>query len=129
MGKRKPNPPGRAPKTPSVNAEQENGTVFFYMPQEKPYGVFCEWHTSPFTIPTSSLQWLVDMASPPPPSPSASSSSNTGNGNKDTKGKETLEPVTPVPVKQILATYGNGISFICAEQSYMFYKALYFSDA
>jgi hypothetical protein len=47
MGKRKPYPSDRAPKTLEANAEQEKGTVFFYMPQEKPYDVFCQWHTNP----------------------------------------------------------------------------------
>jgi ribA/ribD-fused uncharacterized protein len=70
-------------------------TVFFYHPDERPYGVFCQWKASPITIPTSILQTIADKPSAP----------------------------------AILADYGTSITFSCAEQSYMFFKALYFSDA
>jgi ribA/ribD-fused uncharacterized protein len=78
----------KTPTTPS-------STVFFYHPDEKLYGVFCQWKASPITIPTSILQIIADKPSAP----------------------------------AILADYGTSITFSCAEQSYMFFKALYFSDA
>lgn len=54
MPKKRPHAAGRASK-PSL----ESDTVFFYMPGEKPYGVFCQWHPSPITIPTTSLDFLT----------------------------------------------------------------------
>lgn len=77
----------KTPTTPS-------STIFFYHPDEKPYGVFCQWKASPITIPTSILQTIADKP----------------------------------PTSAILADYGTSITFSCAEQSYMFLKALYFSD-
>jgi ribA/ribD-fused uncharacterized protein len=77
----------KTPKTPSP-------TVFFYHPDEKPYGVFCQWKPSHITIPTHILQRVVN------------------------------KPSTP----GILASHGQSITFGCAEQSYMFCKALYFGD-
>jgi ribA/ribD-fused uncharacterized protein len=68
------------------------------MPNAKPHGIFCQWHTSPFTIPVSSLTFLTTLA----PSPSTASA--------------------------ILATYTPSINFTCTEQSSMFAKALFFSS-
>jgi hypothetical protein len=113
MGKRKPHPADRPKKATGEQAEEEQGTVFFYMPQEKPYGAFCQWHTSPFSIPTFSLQWLVDMA-PPLLSPAQ---------------VKTPESETRSASQMLANYYGSCINFVCAEQSYMFLKALYFSDA
>lgn len=78
-------------KTPTT----PTSTAFFYHPDEKPYGVFCQWKASPITIPTSILQTIADKP----------------------------------PTSTILADYGTSITCSCAEQSYMFLKALYFSDA
>ena len=77
----------KTPTTPS-------STVFFYHPDEKPYGVFCQWKASPITVPTSILQTIARKP----------------------------------PTSAILADHGTSIIFSCAEQSYMFCKALYFSD-
>ncbi|KAH6622112.1 hypothetical protein C7974DRAFT_216351 [Boeremia exigua] len=74
---------------------RSSSTVFFYHPDEKPYGVFCQWKSSPITIPTTTLHSISARPS-------------------DT---------------DLLVEHGNSISFSCAEQSYMFCKALYFGDA
>ncbi|KAF2253829.1 DUF1768-domain-containing protein, partial [Trematosphaeria pertusa] len=94
MPKRKGHPTGRA-KKPVVESE----TVFFYAPNEKPYGIFCQWYSSPIVIPTASLEFL-----------------------------DTFSTATPTP-STILSTYAPSIAFTCAEQFYMFCKAVYFSDA
>ncbi|KAH7074387.1 hypothetical protein BKA63DRAFT_490938 [Paraphoma chrysanthemicola] len=57
--KRKPNPTGRAKKPDG----QRSTTFFFYLPNDKPYGVFCQWHPSPITVPTSSLHFLATSPS------------------------------------------------------------------
>ncbi|KAF2804967.1 DUF1768-domain-containing protein, partial [Mytilinidion resinicola] len=56
-----PEPHQRTPKTPAPNPppEDPNPTLFFYYPDEKPYGIFCQWHPSPFTVPTTSLQFMM----------------------------------------------------------------------
>jgi ribA/ribD-fused uncharacterized protein len=94
--KRKAHPTGRALKpTP----ESDFNTIYFYMPNAMPYGVFCQWHINTFTIPTSSLHFLTTSA----PTPSTAS--------------------------DILNSYDPSIAFTCAEQSYMFCKSLFFSSA
>lgn len=75
-----------------------SSTVFFYRPDEKPYGIFCQWKPSSITIPTRVLQIIVDK-----PTASTILAEHTENG--------------------------ASITFSCAEQSYMFCKALYFCDA
>ncbi|KAI4653273.1 uncharacterized protein J4E79_008787, partial [Alternaria viburni] len=124
MGKRKPHPAGRPPKKATPTEEDtEKGTVFFYMPNEKPYGIFCQWHPSPFTIPIASLQWLVDLAPPPPPSTPSTSTTTT--------------PAPPISASSILQTHATTtptnptpfLPFTCAEQSYMYCKSLFFSDS
>ncbi|CAN9379591.1 unnamed protein product [Alternaria alternata] len=124
MGKRKPYPSGRpAKKSVAARGEEVQGTIFFYMPKEKPYGVFCQWHTSPFSIPIASLQWLVDMA-PSPPTPRTASSLILN--------LTTSIRTTSTESSTILSTHtvsNSTILFTCAEQSYMFCKAVYFSDA
>ncbi|KAF2028984.1 DUF1768-domain-containing protein [Setomelanomma holmii] len=87
--KRKVHPIGRPKKS-----EPQPDATYFYMPNDKPYGVFCQWHPSPITIPTISLHFLGT-------SPFSAS---------------------------LLKTYTPSISFTCAEQLYMFCKALYFGD-
>jgi ribA/ribD-fused uncharacterized protein len=72
--------------------------VFFYMPREHPYGIFCQWKSSCFTVPNSSLSWLKS-ANPANTSKNLSAEDETG----------TLE-------------------FNCAEQFMMYCKALFFSD-
>jgi ribA/ribD-fused uncharacterized protein len=93
--KRKSHPPGRAP---GPESESTSGTIYFYMLNAKPYGVFCQWHTSHFFIPTSSLQFL---------------STNAPN---------------PTTATALLAAHASFVGFPCAEQSYMFCKALFFSS-
>jgi ribA/ribD-fused uncharacterized protein len=94
--KRKANAAGRANKTST-----ESDTIFFYMPGEKPFGVFCQWHTSPIIVPTASLHFLTTA-------PSSKSD------------KTSL---------LVLKNHAPSMTFTCAEQLYMFSKALYFSDA
>ncbi|KAI1674480.1 DUF1768 domain containing protein [Pyrenophora tritici-repentis] len=130
MGKRKPHRAGRPQKNlPTTEADQANGIIYFYMPGEPPYGVSCQWHASPFSIPTSSLQWLIDTApapvSPPspPPEPTPTPASN--------KGKQAIPqvPQPPLTAGQILSTHTTSIPFTTAEQSYMYLKSLFFSES
>ncbi|KAI4684138.1 hypothetical protein J4E81_009017, partial [Alternaria sp. BMP 2799] len=115
MGKRKPHPSGRPPKKPApTEEEKEKGTIYFYMPNEKPYGIFCQWHPSPFNIPIASLQWLVDLAPPPPPS-----TNTTISASSILQTHATTTPSNPTPL----------LPFTCAEQSYMYCKSLFFSDS
>ena len=85
----KPHQTSRARK-PSTTPD--TGTIYFYMPDAKPYGVFCQWHASIIVVPITSLHFLN-------PSPT------------------------------ILASHGETITFTCAEQMFMFSKALFSSDA
>jgi ribA/ribD-fused uncharacterized protein len=93
MPKRKAHSAGRAEK-----ATTKSTTIYFYLPDEQPYGILCQWHPSPIILPTASLHFLVTQSTAKPP-PSA-----------------------------ILSTYAPSITFTCAEQLYMFSKALFFSD-
>jgi ribA/ribD-fused uncharacterized protein len=93
MPKRKGHPTGRS-KAPARTSD----AIFFYLPNEIPYGIFCQWHPSPITLPLTSFSFLI-ASSTATPSPST-----------------------------ILAHYPPSITFSCAEQLYMFSKALYFAD-
>ncbi|KAF2446048.1 DUF1768-domain-containing protein, partial [Karstenula rhodostoma CBS 690.94] len=73
----------------------ESNTIYFYLPNEHPYGVFSQWHPTPVTIPTTSLAFLITT------SPTASA---------------------------ILASHAPTLTFTCAEQAFMFAKALFFAD-
>ena len=95
--KKKANPLGRA-KKPIPESE----TIFFYMPNDKPYGVFCQWHPSTITIPITSLHFLT---------------SSTASADSTTDSATILEEHAP------------SLTFGCAEQFYMFAKALYFADS
>jgi len=81
------------------NADDPNLPVFFYMPSERPYGLFCQWYSSRFTVPISSLSWL-QYAHP--------------------KNKSK----TPPPEE-----LNGTLEFNCTEQFMMYGKALFFSDA
>ncbi|KAH6866533.1 hypothetical protein BKA58DRAFT_363974 [Alternaria rosae] len=119
MGKHKPHPAGRPPKKVKPSEEdEEKGTIFFYMPNEKPHGVFCQWHPSPFSIPIASLQWLVDLAPAPPSSSTSSMSTATISASDILTNHASTSPGNPNPF----------LSFTCAEQSYMYCKSLFFSD-
>ncbi|KAF2790281.1 DUF1768-domain-containing protein, partial [Melanomma pulvis-pyrius CBS 109.77] len=94
MPKRKGHPTGRS-KTPAPTSD----TIFFYLPKEIPYGIFCQWHPSTITLPLTSLDFLA-----------------------------TFSTATPSP-STILAQHPPTLTFCCAEQLYMFSKALYFGDS
>lgn len=82
----KRHPIGRPIKAPIPQSD----TVYFYLPNEMPYGIFCQWYPSCITVPLSSLRFL---RSP------------------------------------VLEAYTCPLRFTCAEQFYMFCKALFFQDA
>jgi predicted NAD-dependent protein-ADP-ribosyltransferase YbiA (DUF1768 family) len=53
------NKPDRAKKPlPSSSSN----AIFFYLPEEVPYGIFHQWHPSPIAIPTPSLAFLCTTA-------------------------------------------------------------------
>jgi ribA/ribD-fused uncharacterized protein len=72
--------------------------IFFYMPYEGIYGLFCQWHLTTFEVPISSLTWLQTAH------PKASSLSACTLPSTET------------------------IKFNCAEQFMMYCKTLYFHD-
>ncbi|KAJ4303120.1 hypothetical protein N0V90_002012 [Kalmusia sp. IMI 367209] len=94
MPKRRSNKRGRP-----LKSALSSDTIFFYLPSEIPYGIFCQWHPSSITLPTTSLSFLVT--------------------------KSTAHHF-PAP---ILASYSPTITFSCAEQLFMFCKSLFFADA
>ncbi|KAF2715185.1 DUF1768-domain-containing protein [Pleomassaria siparia CBS 279.74] len=94
MPKRKGHPTGR-PK----GSQPTSGTIFFYLPNEIAYGIFCQWHASKIDMPVTSLGFLV-----------------------------TQSTATPSP-STILANLPPTLAFSCAEQLYMFTKSLYFCDS
>lgn len=86
--------------------------MFFYHLNVKPYDVFCQWKLSPIAIPTQVLLTICDK----PSTPSILATLNTSS------------PATATQPHNESAT-GTVLIFTCAEQAYMFLKALYFSDA
>jgi ribA/ribD-fused uncharacterized protein len=94
--KKKTPKPSKSPSKPIPTSD----TIFFYMPNDTPYGVFCQWYPSTFTVPTAQLLFLAA------PSP---------------------HHVTPAPSSATVLA--PTMTFNCAEQFYMACKAFYFSDA
>jgi predicted NAD-dependent protein-ADP-ribosyltransferase YbiA (DUF1768 family) len=44
-------------------------TTYYYMPNDNPYGIFCQWHPGTFTVPAPQFHSLSLHPSPlPPPS-------------------------------------------------------------
>jgi ribA/ribD-fused uncharacterized protein len=93
---RKQTPGGEASN--SQLTDNPNHPVFFYMPREHPYGLFCQWKSGNFTVPLSSLSWLK-LAHP-------ANASNTLSPEDET----------------------GSLEFNCAEQFMMYCKAIFFSD-
>jgi ribA/ribD-fused uncharacterized protein len=89
---------GKGEESKTAHIENPAHPVFFYMPREHPYGVFCQWKSTKFTVPVSSLSW-IKLAHP---------------ANKST---------TPTPEYE-----AGTLEFNCAEQFMMYGKALFFSD-
>lgn len=92
------------PAKDDTGIEDPNSPIFFYMPKEPPYGLFCQWELTRFTVPRETLLWLRTahpghVKSPPAQRPSSSSES--------------------VPTE---------MDFNCVGQFMMFCKALYFND-
>jgi ribA/ribD-fused uncharacterized protein len=89
-------------KRPPTWTREETPTNFrnniLLPPNEIPYGILCQWYPSRIVLPTASLTFLADH-SPSPPS-----------------------------ATKILEQHSPSITFVCAEQLYMFGKALNFSD-
>ncbi|KAE9968519.1 hypothetical protein EG328_007511 [Venturia inaequalis] len=90
--------------------EDANMPVFFYMPDVKPYGVLCQWHISPLTIPLRSLAFLK-------------------RGHMSVQdwiaSIKTLWTSLPQPLR---SDNPKALHFTCAEQAHMLCKALFFSD-
>ncbi|RDI87855.1 hypothetical protein Vi05172_g2146 [Venturia inaequalis] len=90
--------------------EDTNMPVFFYMPDVKPYGVLCQWHTSPITLPLRSLAFLK---------------------RKHTSIQDWIASIKalwsslPQPLR---SDNPKALHFTCAEQGHMLCKALFFSD-
>lgn len=100
--------------------------IFFYMPHEHPYGIFCQWQKSHFTVPKSSFSYLdrnippektqqrevgkKPFLNPASPSANASSTSRPENGAPTQGEKEEM------------------MTFTCCEEYMMYSKALFFND-
>ncbi|KAG4440945.1 hypothetical protein IFR05_003574 [Cadophora sp. M221] len=94
---------GRSTKN-SAEIEDPNLPIFFFMPKDPPYGLFCHWESTSFAFPRESLTWLR-TAHP---------------------GHTEFEPVSPPPSSSELVP--TEIEFNCTEQFMMLCKALYFHD-
>ncbi|KAF2654229.1 DUF1768-domain-containing protein [Lophiostoma macrostomum CBS 122681] len=97
-------------------------TIFFYMPADKPYGRFCQWHPSPIRIPTSSLVFL-DALSSATQRPSALLTHFA-----EQQAQRQSADVEEQKQTQAQGLENSALHFSCAEQSYMFCKALFFGD-
>jgi ribA/ribD-fused uncharacterized protein len=101
-------------KTPNMNTntnkEDPNMPIFFYMPDSKPYGMFCQWFPAAFSVPLESFAYLKrsDVAT------------QTWNLQIDILSQNLLL-ATQFEEQKI-------VNFNCAEQYMMCCKALYFSD-
>jgi ribA/ribD-fused uncharacterized protein len=94
--KKKTPKPTKSPSKPAPTSD----TIFFYMPNDASYGVFCQWYPSTLTVPTTQLLFLA------PPLP---------------------HHITPAPSSATVLA--PTMTFNCAEQFYMACKAFHFSDA
>lgn len=83
-------------------ADDPDRPVFFYMPNEPPYGLFCQWYPTTFSVPVSSLTWLRTA-------------------HPKIKILPALNPDHEIDTDGYM-------SFNCAEQFMMYAKALYFYD-
>lgn len=111
------NKPGRAP--PRAPSFSSTSTIYFYLPNDPPYGVFSQWYPSAIVVPTSSLVFLaitpstraiLDAHSTPPPTQQTTTCTPKG------------------PTHQALHS-GPTITFTSAEQLHTFSKALLFAAA
>jgi ribA/ribD-fused uncharacterized protein len=103
-GRVNPPAPGHAPIAgmAAPTPRGPNMPIFFYMPHEQPYGVFCQWQKSYFKVPKSTFSYLDRNAAPGQiPKP--------GEVPKKKQEEETL-------------------TFNCAEQYMMYCKAIFFND-
>ncbi|KAE8440478.1 hypothetical protein EG329_007444 [Mollisiaceae sp. DMI_Dod_QoI] len=89
---------GNKEQKPQTENVDPNRPLFFYMPNEPPYGLFCQWHKTSFEVSLASLNWL-----------------RTVHPNFASK---------VIPTDEQPATF----TFNCAEQFMMYCKAVYFSD-
>lgn len=100
--------------------------IFFYMPHEFPYGIFCQWQKSFFTVPKSSFAYLDRNALPGRNTQQAgveklpqNFASTTLTGSSASPAENTAQQKP----KEETMTFG------CCEQYMMYCKALYFQDA
>ncbi|KAH6715580.1 hypothetical protein BKA61DRAFT_734777 [Leptodontidium sp. MPI-SDFR-AT-0119] len=91
------------PSKDSPDKEDPNLPIFFFMPKDPPYGLFCQWEPTTFTVPRETLTWLR-TAHP---------------GHTESLPVQPSSSSEPIPTE---------IEFNCAEQFMMFCKALYFHD-
>ncbi len=94
------NPRGKLEKG-GDERDDPNLPIFFYMPKELPYGLFCQWEETRFIVPTATLDWL-----------------------------RTAHPMhnEASPPTCTFRPEGEALEFNCAEQFMMCCKALYFND-
>ncbi|TLD39504.1 DUF1768-domain-containing protein [Venturia nashicola] len=97
--------------------------IFFYMPNEHPYGIFCQWHKSYFTVAKSSFAYL-DRNTLPDKTPQA------GVENVSQKlGSTTLSRSSTSSVGNNARKREEGtVTFGCCEQYMKYCKAVFFHD-
>lgn len=95
------NPRGPPDKSIAEQYDDPNLPIFFYKPKELPYGLFCQWEETRFTVPTNTLGWL-----------------------------RTAHPMhaEASPPTSAFRPEGEKIEFNCAEQFMMCCKTIYFND-
>ncbi|XMA12586.1 hypothetical protein WAI453_005377 [Rhynchosporium graminicola] len=98
---------GHPGSSSSEIAEERDLPVFFFLPNDHPNSLFCQWHSSSFTVPRETLEWL-----------------RTAHPAHAESHAESSPP--PKPINTDAAP--TDIKFNCAEQFLMFCKALYFHD-
>lgn len=98
-------------KAKDSESEDPNMPIFFYMPDAKPYGVFCQWFPAEFTFPIDSLVYLKRPDIAP----------QELDTHLDTFW-------TNLPSTSKTEPEGNKLlKFNCTEKYHMFAKSLYFS--
>jgi ribA/ribD-fused uncharacterized protein len=121
----------------SAQSEDANMPIFFYMPNEVPYGVFCQWQRSWFTVPKSSFAYLNRESDLRRESNSSEEQLSTklaatniaeSSGAPTTKASPIKSSPKGSPKLGPKKLKEEMITFNCAEQYMMYVKSPYFAD-
>jgi ribA/ribD-fused uncharacterized protein len=95
--------------TQDSTIDEADMPIFFYMPGDTPYGVFCQWYPSTFTAP---CRYFKDL---------------WGRGAR-TATTETASVTETAEMPESFIDDEGKVSFNCAEQFMMYAKAIYFHE-